>query len=154
MRILALDVGDRRIGIAVSDPTGLIARPLRVLERRSKKEDFAVIAALVAEYGAERVVVGRPLTPRGREGRQARRVAGYARALAEALPVPVELWDERYTTVAAEEILRETRKPSARREKRDLDAVAAAVLLQDYLSAHARTNVPLPDEEAPEWMSW
>lgn len=135
MRVLALDIGDRRIGVAVSDPSGLIARPLRVLKRRSKKEDFAAIAALVAEYSAERVVVGRPLTPKGCVGQQARRVEGYARALAEALPVPVELWDERYTTVAAEEILRETRKPSERREKRDVDAVAAAVLLQDYLAA-------------------
>lgn len=135
MRVLALDIGDRRIGIAVSDPTGLIARPLRVLERRSKKEDFAAIAALVAEYGVERVVVGRPLTPKGRVGQQAQRVERYTQALAEALPVPVELWDERYTTVAAEEILRETRKSSARREKREVDAVAAAVLLQDYLAA-------------------
>lgn len=135
MRVLALDIGDRRIGIAVSDPTGLIARPLRVLERRSKKEDFAAIAALVAEYGVERVVVGRPLTPKGRVGQQAQRVERYTQALAEALPVPVELWDERYTTVAAEEILRETRKSSSRREKRDVDAVAAAVLLQDYLAA-------------------
>ncbi|RME37999.1 MAG: Holliday junction resolvase RuvX [Thermoflexia bacterium] len=140
MRVLALDIGDRRIGIAVSDPTGLIARPLRVLERRSKKEDFAVLSSLVSEYGVERVVVGRPLTPRGRVGQQARRAEGYAQALAEVLSVPVELWDERYTTVAAEEILRETRKPSARREKRDVDAVAAAVLLQDYLSAHAQAK--------------
>ncbi|MCX8068349.1 MAG: Holliday junction resolvase RuvX [Anaerolineae bacterium] len=140
MRILALDVGDRRIGIAISDPTGLIARPLRVLERRSKKEDFATIAALVAEYGVERVVVGRPLTPKGQVGQQARRVERYAQALAEALPVPVELWDERYTTVAAEEILRETRKPSARRERREVDALAAAVLLQDYLSACGRAE--------------
>ncbi len=106
MRVLALDIGDRRIGIAVSDPTGLIARPLRVLERRSKKEDFAVLSSLVSEYGVERVVVGRPLTPRGRVGQQARRAEGYAQALAEVLSVPVELWDERYTTVAAEEILR------------------------------------------------
>lgn len=144
MRILALDVGDRRIGVAVSDPTGLIARPLRVLERRSKKEDFAAIAALVAEYGAERVVVGRPLTPKGRVGQQAQRVEKYAQALAEALPVPVELWDERYTTVAAEEILRETRKPSARREKRDVDALAAAVLLQDYLAARRLSSGDVP----------
>ncbi len=147
MRILALDIGDRRIGVAVSDPTGLIARPLRVLERRSRREDFAAIAALVAEYGAERVIVGRPLTPRGRVGRQAQRVEEYARALAEALPVPVELWDERYTTAAAEEILREVRKPSARRGKRDVDAVAAAVLLQDYLAAHAQAGVAHEQDE-------
>ncbi len=135
MRVLALDIGDRRIGIAVSDPTGLIARPLRVLERRSRREDFAAIAALVAEYGAERVIVGRPLTLRGEVGPQARRVEAYARALAEALPVPVELWDERYTTVAAQEILETVRRPGRRRPRGDVDAVAAAVLLQGFLEA-------------------
>ncbi len=136
MRVLALDIGDRRIGIAVSDPTGLIARPLRVLERRSRREDFAAIAAMVAEYGAERVIVGRPLTLRGEVGPQARRVEAYARALAEALPVPVELWDERYTTVAAQEILETVRRPGRRRQRGDVDAVAAAVLLQGFLEAH------------------
>ncbi len=136
MRVLALDIGDRRIGIAVSDPTGLIARPLRVLERRSKKEDFAVLASLVSEYGVERVIVGRPLTLRGEVGPQARRVEAYARALAEALPVPVELWDERYTTVAAQEILETVRRPGRRRPRGDVDAVAAAVLLQGFLEAH------------------
>jgi putative Holliday junction resolvase len=132
MRVLALDLGERRIGVAVSDPTGTVARPVGVVERKSRAEDFATIARLVAEYGAERVIVGRPLTLRGEVGPQARWVEAYAQALAEALPVPVELWDERYTTVAAQEILETVRRPGKRR-RGDVDAVAAAVLLQEFL---------------------
>ncbi len=134
MRTLALDLGERRIGVAVSDPGGTIARPVGVIQRRSRAEDFAAIAALVAEHGAARVVVGRPLTLRGEVGPQARWVEDYARALAEALPVPVELWDERYTTATAEEILA-TVRPPARRRRGDVDAVAAAVILQSFLDA-------------------
>ncbi len=144
MRVLALDIGEKRIGIAISDPTGLIAQPLRVLERRSKKADFAAIARLVAEYGVERVIVGRPLTLRGEVGPQARWVEAYAQALAEVLPVPVELWDERYTTVAAQEILETVRRPGKHRRRGEVDAVAAAVLLQGFLETRReRENNPL-----------
>lgn len=142
MRILALDLGERRIGVAVSDPTGTVARPVGVVERKSRAEDFATIARLVAEYSAERVVVGRPLTLRGEVGPQARWVEAYAQALAEALPVPVELWDERYTTVAAQEILETVRQPGKRRRRGEVDAVAAAVLLQDFLETRKRDAVP------------
>ncbi len=144
MRVLALDLGERRIGVAVSDPTGTVARPVGVVERRSRAEDFAAIARLVAEYGAERVVVGRPLTLRGEVGPQARWVEAYARALAETLPVPVELWDERYTTVVAQEILETTRRPGKRRRRGEVDAVAAAVLLQGFLeTCRERENNPV-----------
>lgn len=135
MRVLALDLGERRIGVAVSDPTGTVARPVGAVERKSRAEEFAAIARLVAEYGAERVIVGRPLTLRGEVGPQARWVEAYAQALAAALPVPVELWDERYTTAGAEEIL-ETVRPGRRRQPGEVDAVAAAVLLQGFLEAH------------------
>jgi len=134
MRVLALDVGERRIGVAISDPTGTLARPLQTLVHTSREEDFSAIAAFVAEYGAGLVVVGRPLSLDGTEGPQARRVARYALALAATLPVPVVAWDERFTTVAAEEILRQTRKKKRRARARDeVDAIAAAVILQSYL---------------------
>jgi putative Holliday junction resolvase len=138
MRLLALDLGERRIGVAVSDPTGTIARPLRALERGSRKEDFSAIAALVEAYNAEVVVVGRPLSLDGTVGPQARRVAGYAQALAEHLDVPVVQWDERFSTVRADEILRETRGEKAKRRARangEIDAIAAAVILQSYLDS-------------------
>jgi len=133
---LALDVGERRIGVAISDPSGTIARPLQTLARGSREEDFAAIAALVAEHGVGLVVVGRPLSLNGTEGPQARRVARYAEALTATLPVPVTAWDERFTTVTAEEILRQTRRKKRRaRDKGEVDAVAAAVILQSYLDS-------------------
>ncbi len=136
MRVLALDVGERRVGVAVSDPSGTIARPLQAITRASRKEDFAAIAALVAEHGVGLVVVGRPLSLDGTEGPQARRIARYMAALAEHLDVPVVAWDERYSTVSALEILR-THHPGrrARRDRGRIDATAAAVILQSYLDS-------------------
>jgi putative Holliday junction resolvase len=142
-RALALDVGDRRIGVAISDPTGLIARPLTTLERGSRDQDFAAIASVAAELEAELVVVGRPISLDGTEGPQARKVTRYAEALARRLAVPVVFWDERYSTMEAQEILRRNR-PGAQREARtsgELDAVAAAVILQRYLDSQ---NAGLP----------
>jgi len=136
MRVLALDVGERRIGVAVSDPTGTVARPLTTLEHRSRAEDFAAVAERVEELGVELVVVGRPLTLRGEQGPQAQKIDRYAEALAAKLPVPVRMWDERYSTSIAEDILRDTRR-STQRERGDVDAVAAAVILQGFLDSQA-----------------
>jgi putative Holliday junction resolvase len=146
-RVLGLDVGDRRIGVSVSDPTRTIARPLETIVRASRKEDFAAIAALVAEHDVGLIVVGRPLSLDGSEGPQARRIAHYAAALAESLNVPVTSWDERYTTVTAEEILGlgSQKKRRARRSDRGgVDTVAAAVILQSYLDS---LNRPSHDNE-------
>ena len=136
MRVLALDVGDRRVGVAVSDPTGTLARPLQALERASRVEDYAAITALVTELAVELVVVGQPLSLDGSEGPQARRIGRYAKALAESLPVPVVMWDERFSTAAAEEVLLHSRGKKKRQRARsggELDAIAAAVILQSYL---------------------
>jgi putative Holliday junction resolvase len=141
VRVLGLDVGDRRVGIAISDPTGTVVRPLQTLMRSSRAEDFAAIAALVAEHHVELVVVGRPLSLDGTEGPQARRVARYAQLLAKQVSVPIVFWDERYTTVVAEQVLLQNRSKRARRRARaegGVDAVAAAVILQSYLDTQAR----------------
>lgn len=138
MRVLALDMGERRVGVAVSDPTGTVARPLQTLVRGSRQEDFAAIAGLVAEYDVELLVVGRPLSLDGTEGPQARRVIRYVEALAARLPIRVVLWDERFTTAAAQEILRQSRGKKRRRQARnagEVDAIAAAVILQSYLDS-------------------
>jgi putative Holliday junction resolvase len=138
VRILALDLGERRVGIAVSDPTGTVARPLQTLERRSRGEDFAAIAALVAEHDVELVVVGRPLSLDGTEGPQARRAARYAEALAAHLPVRLISWDERFTTAVATDIIQQSRTKKRRLHARaagEVDAVAAAVILQSYLDS-------------------
>lgn len=137
MRLLALDVGDRRVGVAVSDPTGLIATPLTVVRRGSKAEDFRRIARLAREQGAEGLVVGHPLNEDGTAGPQARRVERYAAALvdaldAEGLTLKVYLWDERMSTQRAQEVMIDAGRGTRERRER-IDAVAAAVILQDYL---------------------
>ncbi len=136
MRFLALDVGDRRVGVAISDSTGTLARPLQTLMRGSPEEDVAAVAALVAEHSVDVVVMGQPLSLDGTEGPQARQIARYAEELAARLPVQVVLWDESLSTVTAEEIMRQSRGQKRRRRARssgELDAIAAAVILQSYL---------------------
>jgi putative Holliday junction resolvase len=143
MRLLALDVGERRVGVAISDSTGTLARPLQALMRGSLEEDVAAVVALVAEHGVDLVVMGQPLSLDGTEGPQARLIARYAEELAARLPVQVILWDESLSTMAAEEILRQSRGEKKRRRARasgELDAIAAAVILQSYLDSRPRTE--------------
>jgi len=135
MRVLALDVGDKRVGVAISDPSQIIARGLKVIERRgSRQGDFAAVARLVEEYGVERVVVGHPRSLDGTIGEQAEKVEHYAAGLAEVLTVPVLLWDERFSTVSADRLMREAGLRGKKKRER-IDAVAAAVILQDYLDS-------------------
>jgi putative Holliday junction resolvase len=134
-RTLALDIGEKRIGVAVGDETGTLARPLTTIKRASKREDFERIARLVKEQSAGRVVAGYPKSLSGEEGPQAQRVRRYVETLAATLPVPVELWDERYTTVEATERLHEAKRRRPR-DRGQLDAAAAAIILQNYLDAH------------------
>jgi len=136
MRILALDLGERRVGVALSDPDGIMAQPLVQLEPRGRRELVAAVARLVVEHGAGRVVAGIPLLPDGTRGEQARRAEAVVKALREALKAPVVEWDERFSTQEAEQALREAGlKPRRRRER--LDKAAAAVILQAYLDAGA-----------------
>lgn len=135
-RVMALDVGERRIGVAVSDPLHVVARTLGVVERTSDAQAVEEIARLVREHEVERVLVGHPRSLRGEAGPQAQRVEAFAALLTVALDVPVELWDERLSTVTAARILSE-RSIRARAQKESIDAVAAAVILQDYLDAQA-----------------
>lgn len=135
MRVLALDVGEKRIGVACSDPGRVLATPWGVIERSSKSEDFARIGRLVEELGVEKVVVGHPLSLDGSVGPQARRVERYVAAMSGELPASVVLWDERYSTAAAADYLGQTR---SRKKKAPLDAAAAAVILQDYLDSLGR----------------
>ncbi|MBI2863569.1 MAG: Holliday junction resolvase RuvX [Chloroflexi bacterium] len=134
MRTLGLDVGDRRIGVARSDPEGILASSLMVLSRVGKKRDARAIAAVAAENEAERIVVGLPLNMDGGEGRQAAKVREFAEALAARTKIRVELWDERLSTVEAERLMQEAgRSPGER--KAWVDAVSAAVILQSYLDS-------------------
>jgi putative Holliday junction resolvase len=142
-RVLALDVGERRIGVAISDPTGIVARPLTKIKRSSRQADFEAIGQLVHEHSVERVLVGLPLSLDGTEGPQARTTRRYAQALQETLSVPLEFWDERYSTSTAQDILR-ARGVRGRDSRQEIDATAAAVILQSYLDAQA---LDLPGNE-------
>jgi putative Holliday junction resolvase len=133
VRVLALDLGSRRIGVAVSDLTGTVASPLTVLPRsRTRRHDHERIAALVRDEEAELVVVGLPISLSGAEGPAARAARAEAEALATLIAVPLEMFDERLTTVTAERALADAGvRGTARREV--VDKVAAAVLLQSFL---------------------
>ncbi len=133
MRYLALDLGERRIGVAISDMTGMLARPLEIFERTSRAADFAHIGDLVKGHQINIIVMGLPLNMDGTEGRQAAWVHDYGAALAETLNVPVHFWDERLTSEEAADVRRSQGKSPARGS---LDAIAAAVILQSYLDAH------------------
>ena len=134
MRVLALDVGDRRIGVALSDPTGLIATPLTAFQRGTEAEDIDAVLALVSEHDVELILVGMPLTLAGQVGPQARRVDHFVRTLSGQTAVTVTAVDERYSTVEAEKRMREAGgRPSLDRAR--VDAAAAAVVLQGYLDA-------------------
>jgi putative Holliday junction resolvase len=134
MKVLALDFGSARTGVAVSDPTGLIARPLGVVEQAGTDAGLAELCRLIAEEGPERVVVGLPLTLRGTRGEQAKEAERFAEALGAVLDVPVELHDERLSTVEAERALR-TAGASARDRRSAVDRSAATVILQSFLDA-------------------
>ena len=127
-RMLALDVGDRRVGVALCDETQTLARPLLTLHRDSKKEDFARLAALCREHAIEKVIVGLPKTLRNEEGPQAQRVRRYAAELQAALNLPLEFWDERFSSVDAQERLKSSsRRPRARSGRPTKTTCAAAL---------------------------
>ena len=136
MRYLALDLGGQRIGIALSDPTALIARSLEVMERTSRAADFAHIAELIEEYNVDALVVGLPLNMDGTEGSQAAWARDYSAELAETVDRPVHLWDERLTTQEAEDVIHQQGK-TVEETKDWIDAVAAAVILQSFLNNRA-----------------
>ena len=132
MRTLGLDIGDRRIGLAVGDDDSSLAVPAGVVYRTRLKQDVARILEIAAERGAECIVAGLPLSVNGSEGPQARKVRAFLRRLEASTSLQVVTVDERYSTAEAERLLRQRDvKPSRRREQ--VDAVAAAVILQEYL---------------------
>lgn len=127
-RVLAVDPGDRRIGLAVSDPTGLIARPLKVIDHRARAADARAVVAEAEAQGVERIIVGLPLDAEGRVGGQARKALRLTEEIARQTALPVESRDESGTTRRAIEI---------GGDDEDVDARAAAVLLQEYLDAQS-----------------
>ena len=133
MRIAALDVGEARVGIAVSDELGITAQGVDVVRRVGGRRDLEAIAEVLRPYAPDRLVVGLPLSMSGAEGPQAARVRAFANDVATHLGLPLEFWDERLTTVAAERTLLEA-DVSRRRRREVIDKVAATLILQGYLA--------------------
>ena len=136
MRILALDVGDKRIGVAVSDLLGILASPLTAIERTSDSNAIAAILEIADEQEAGEIVVGLPISLSGGYSDQTKSVAAFVSKLEARSPVPVNTADERYSTVEAERLLSQS-KPKRARSRGEIDAAAAAVILQSYLDTRA-----------------
>jgi putative Holliday junction resolvase len=133
-RLLGLDIGNRRIGVAVSDELGLTAQPILTLIRKKPRDDLRSLARLARKYGCQEIVVGNPLHLSGAESPQAKKIQTFARLLADETKLPVHLWDERLTTSEAHRILYESGRPRA--EHRDVvDQVAAVIILQGFLDS-------------------
>ena len=135
MRILALDVGEKRIGVALSDPSEVLASPLTTIKRVADAADVEAVLRLASEHEVGEIVAGIPLTLSGHIGPQASRVSRFVEMVSGSASVPVSTLDERYSTVEAEKLIRSAGgQPS--RDRARVDAAAAAVLLQSYLDSH------------------
>jgi putative Holliday junction resolvase len=133
-RILALDLGKRRIGLAISDPLGITAQGLPNLERINKRTDFAALEDLIREREVGMILMGNPINMGGAEGRQSGWVREFAAELERRTHLPVKLWDERLTTVEAGRVLRES-GISIEKRAAAVDRLSAVILLQSYLDS-------------------
>ncbi|NJM05118.1 Holliday junction resolvase RuvX [Candidatus Gracilibacteria bacterium] len=133
-RVLALDLGERRIGVALSDVYGSLANPLTTIAATPRPQAIRAIGKIIADYQVVELVVGLPLTLRGEIGPQAQTVKSFAGEIASALNVPVHFFDERLSSAAADQMMRELGiKPDKR--KQHIDQIAASIILQDYLDS-------------------
>ncbi|MFZ1009157.1 MAG: Holliday junction resolvase RuvX [Candidatus Sulfotelmatobacter sp.] len=131
-RVLGLDVGSRRIGMAVTDPLGITAQGIETLQRRNKRTDLALLEQVIRKYDVREIVVGLPLRMSGAEGTQAEKMQVFAEELRRRFRLPVHLWDERLTSAEANRLLRETELSIDRRAKA-VDRMAAVLILQGWM---------------------
>jgi putative pre-16S rRNA nuclease len=136
-RVLALDVGAKRIGVAVSDPLGITAQGLDTIQRQNKRRDWESLGAVLTKYEVVEIVVGLPLRLSGAEGTQSEKMRQFANELGAKFKLPVHLWDERWTSTEANRLLRETTLSIEKRGKA-VDRMAAILILQSWLQAHPR----------------
>jgi putative Holliday junction resolvase len=155
MRVLGIDYGERRVGVAVSDPTGTLASPLPTLKRRAgKRPPLAALAAFVEEYEVGALVMGLPLTLAGKESEWTTKVREVGNALAKRTGLPIHFMDERFTSVQAERAIRSLGLPKKKREQKErVDAAAASLILQLWLDRQGKglgtgEINPDPPEEA------
>jgi len=138
-RVLGLDVGSRRIGVAVSDPLGITAQGLETLQRRNKRSDMAALEQVIRQYEITEIVIGLPLRMSGTEGAQAEKMQAFAGELRRHFRLPVHLWDERLTSAEANRLLRETELSIAKRAQA-VDRMAAVLILQGWMEQRQRTS--------------
>jgi putative Holliday junction resolvase len=135
-RILALDLGKRRIGLALSDELGITAQGIKTLERTNVRQDLAHLAKLVSDHNVTLILMGNPLHMSGREGRGSEHAREFGARLEALTSIPVQLWDERLTTVEAQRVLRES-GASIEKRARAVDRLAAVILLESFLDSRA-----------------
>ena len=136
-RVLALDVGSKRIGVAVSDALGITAQGLDTIQRQNKRRDWEALGAVLKKYEVAEIVVGLPLRLSGAEGTQSEKMRLFAADLRAQFGLPVHLWDERWTSTEANRLLRETNLSIAKRGKA-VDRMAAILILQSWMEAHPK----------------
>lgn len=139
LRIMGLDIGDKTIGVAISDPLGWTAQGIDMLTRTNTDEDIERIGELVCRYQVERIVVGLPRNMNGTIGPQGEKVLAFAKDIDDRIPVEVVTWDERLTTAAAERMLINA-DVSRQKRKKVIDKLAATFILQGYLDGNINTN--------------
>jgi putative holliday junction resolvase len=136
VKYIGLDIGDKRVGVACGDAEVRIATPLEVIARGSIEQDARALAKIAHDYDVEQLVVGLPRNMDGTQGAQADAVIAYAEKIAQAIHLPLKFWDERLSTVEATRRTHET-GAHGKKSRRGLDAIAAAVILQDFLDSHS-----------------
>ena len=150
-RVLALDVGSKRIGVAVTDALGITAQGLDTIQRQNKRRDLAALASVLKAYDVKEIVVGLPLRLSGAEGTQSEKMRTFAADIQAYFKLPVHLWDERWTSTEANRLLRET-DLSIKKRGQAVDRMAAILILQSWMEAHSRATGldHASDDFAPE----
>ncbi len=133
-RLMALDVGSRTIGLAVSDPLGITAQGLPTIRRKNKRTDLAALEEVIRKYEVRELIIGLPLRMSGQEGRQSEKIREFAGMVEKHFGLPIRLWDERLTSVEANRVLRES-EMSINKRAAVVDQLAAVLILQNYMEA-------------------
>ncbi len=145
-RILALDVGSKRIGVAVSDALGITAQGLDTIQRQNKRRDLAALEAVLKQYEVKEIVIGLPLRLSGAEGTQSEKMRAFAADIKSYFKLPVHLWDERWTSTEANRLLRET-DLSIKKRGQAVDRMAAILILQSWMQANDGVAALRPEEQ-------
>ena len=135
-RILAIDYGSRRMGLAVTDPLGITAQGIETLQRKNNRADFGRLERTIRQYEVKEIVLGNPLRMSGQEGAQSQKVAAFAEELRKRFQLPVHLWDERLTSAEANRLLREN-EVSLKRRTQAVDRMAAVLILQSFMQSRS-----------------